>query len=217
MSDSSALAICQTLPVPGDTTPPTAPSNLVHSNVGQTTVNLTWTGSTDAGTGVRAYLVRNAANAVIHTITGTPPATSTTVPNLACGQSHTLHVVARDGANNVSGPSNTRTFTTAACGRGQPQTPTNVSTGWTIPWDIDWAPNGQFALITERDHFRVWRLSLTGQKTQVGTVPNSVTTAARAASWASRSRRPGTAPPTRRCSSCTPPTTAAPRRTASSR
>jgi glucose/arabinose dehydrogenase len=176
VSDSSALAICRTQPITDDTTPPTVPGNLVHSNVGQTNVTLTWNASTDVGTGVRAYLVRNASNAVIHTVSGNPPATTTVVPNLACGTSHTLHVVARDGANNVSGPSNTRTFTTTACGRGQPQTPANVSTGWTIPWDIDWAPNGQFALITERDHFRVWRLSITGQKTQVGTVPNSVTT-----------------------------------------
>jgi glucose/arabinose dehydrogenase len=51
-----------------------------------------------------------------------------------------------------------------------------VSTGWTIPWDICWVPGRQEALVTERDHFRVWRLTIGGAKTMVGIVPNAVTT-----------------------------------------
>jgi glucose/arabinose dehydrogenase len=174
VSTTSPLATCRTLPI-DDPNPPTAPTNLVHSAVTATTVNLTWTGSTDDH-GVTAYLVRNAANAVLHTITGNPPVTNATVPNLQCATTYVVHVVARDAAGNLSPPSNTRTFTTGPCTRGTPQTPTTVSTGWSIPWAIAWLPDGQSALITERDNFRVWRVTLAGQKTMVGTVPNSMTT-----------------------------------------
>ena len=174
VSDTSPLATCQTLP--GETTPPTAPTNLVHANVTQTTVDLTWGASTD-NIGVTAYLVRNDANnAVLFTVSGNPPATSATVTGLPCGTTLTVHVVARDAAGNISAPSNTRTFTTGACSRGQPQTPTQVSGNWTIPWDICFIPGQQAALITERDHFRVSRLTVTGTKTLVGTVPSSTTT-----------------------------------------
>jgi glucose/arabinose dehydrogenase len=174
VSNTSPLATCVTLA--GETQPPTAPTNLVHSNVTQTTVNLTWGASTD-DVGVTAYLVRNNANnAVLFTVTGNPPATSTTVTGLACNTTFTVHVVARDAALNISSPSNTRTFTTGACSRGQPQTPTTVSSNWTIPWDICFIPGQQAALITERDHFRVSRLTVGGTKTLIGTVPSSVTT-----------------------------------------
>ncbi|GAA2430953.1 hypothetical protein GCM10010191_50770 [Actinomadura vinacea] len=58
-----------------------------------------------------------------------------------------------------------------------PGTPSQVSGGWDIPWDIAWAPDGSFALVTERDTFKVFRINKNGSgKTQVGTVPNSQTT-----------------------------------------
>ncbi|MGH3646964.1 MAG: PQQ-dependent sugar dehydrogenase [Micromonosporaceae bacterium] len=174
VSDSSASVTCKTK-ASTDTTPPSAPTNLTHSNVAQTTVDMSWGASTD-NRGVTAYDIRNSSNAVLHTVTGNPPATSTRVTGLTCNTSYTLHVVARDLAGNVSAPSNSRTFTTTSCSRGTPQTPTTVSTGWTIPWAISWLPDGQSALITERDHFRVWRVTLSGQKTLIGTVPNSQTT-----------------------------------------
>ncbi|MBP2472031.1 glucose/arabinose dehydrogenase [Crossiella equi] len=60
--------------------------------------------------------------------------------------------------------------------RGNPQPPTTVSTGWSIPWAVSFLPDGQSALVTERDTFRVFRAGLNGSKTQVGTVPNSTTT-----------------------------------------
>jgi glucose/arabinose dehydrogenase len=173
VSDTSPLVTCRTNAL-NDTSPPTAPTSLVHSNVTANTVALTWTGSTD-NVGVTAYNVRNSSNTVIFTVTGTPPATSTTVTGLACNTAYTVHVVARDAAGNTSGPSNSRSFTTAACARGVPQTPTTVSTGWTIPWDICWVPGRQEAIVTERDNFAVWRLTSTGTKTRIGTVPNATT------------------------------------------
>ncbi|WP_328996422.1 PQQ-dependent sugar dehydrogenase [Kribbella sp. NBC_01245] len=57
-----------------------------------------------------------------------------------------------------------------------PQTPTNVTTGLTLPWATSFLPDGQSALITERDSFRVSRVTLTGTRTTIGTVPNSITT-----------------------------------------
>jgi glucose/arabinose dehydrogenase len=178
VSDSSALATCRTLPIV-DPNPPTAPGQPTYSTVTATSVNLTWGASTD-DRGVTAYLIRDSVrnNVVLHTVTGSPPATSTTVP-LSCNTTYTLNVVARDAAGNLSNPSpNTSPpFTTLACSRGVPQLPPiTVSSGWTIPWDICWVPGRQEALVTERDHFRVWRLTLGGTKTQVGTVPNASTT-----------------------------------------
>ncbi|QEV21304.1 PQQ-dependent sugar dehydrogenase [Streptomyces alboniger] len=60
---------------------------------------------------------------------------------------------------------------------GEPGAPTTVSTGWTIPWGTSWLPDGSAALVTERDDFRVWRLSKDGRdKRRLGTVPESLTT-----------------------------------------
>jgi glucose/arabinose dehydrogenase len=174
VSTTSPLATCQTGPS-SDTTPPSAPTNLVHSNVTQTGVTLSWTGSTD-NIGVRAYLVRDASNTVLFTVSGNPPVTNASVIGLACATSYTLHVVARDKAGNLSAPSNTRSFTTSACSRGVPQTSTQISGAWDIPWDICWNPQGTYALVTERDTFRVFKQMPDGTKTLIGTVPNSVTT-----------------------------------------
>src|SRR6266511_303294 len=147
VSNTSPLATCTTKSS-SDTQPPTAPSNLTFSNLQSSSVNMSWTGSTD-NVGVTAYDIRD-ANAVYKTVTGTPPATSTTVTNLACGSAFTLFVVARDAGGNTSGPSNSVSFTTASCSGGTPTNIVTISTGWTIPWGIYFAPDGQTALVTER-------------------------------------------------------------------
>jgi len=178
VSDSSALATCKTNAI-DDPVPPTRPGAATASNPTQSTVNLTWGASTD-NRGVTAYLIRNHANnAVLHTVTGAPPATSTTVPNLPCATTFQLHVVARDAAGNLSPASPpTASFSTSACGgRGTPQTPTTVVGGWDVPWAISFLPGNRGALVTERDTFRVYLVPLNGgSRQQVGTVPNSVTT-----------------------------------------
>lgn len=175
VSETSPLAVCKTLPI-NDPNPPTAPGNLTHSNVTQTSVNLSWSAASD-DRGVTSYQVLDASDAVIHTVSGNPPATSDTVPNLTCATAYTLRVRARDAAGNVSGPSNAVSFTTTACGRGVPQPPAAVGpSNWDIPWDMSWAPDGSWALITERDTFRVHKLGTDGTKTHVGTVPNTQTT-----------------------------------------
>ena len=159
-----------------DVTAPSAPTNLTMSTVTQTTVNLSWGASTD-NVGVRQYVVQNSANANLFTLSGNPPATSATVTGLSCGTSYTLHVVAKDKAGNTSTSSNNvGPFTTSACSRGTPQSPTTVAGSWDIPWDICWNPQGTYALVTQRDTFQVFKLTPSGTKTLVGTVPSSVTT-----------------------------------------
>lgn len=177
VSDSSPEAVCTTTGDPGDPTPPSTPGRPSVSGVGQTSATLTWAAASD-NRGVTRYDIRLHGNdAVIDSVTGTPPPTTKAVGALACGTAYTLHVVARDAAGNTSAQSPTVSFTTGACGGGNnPTTPSQVSTGWTIPWDLSWAPDGSFGLVTERDHFRVWRVDRNGGRTQVGTVPNSVTT-----------------------------------------
>ncbi|WP_405592552.1 PQQ-dependent sugar dehydrogenase [Streptomyces sp. NBC_01092] len=59
---------------------------------------------------------------------------------------------------------------------GVPSSIDTLSTGWTIPWGTEWMPDGASALLTERDTFKVFRLTKEGTRTQVGSVPNVVTT-----------------------------------------
>jgi glucose/arabinose dehydrogenase len=176
-SATSPEAVCTTTADPGDPIPPTAPGQPTASNITQTTATLSWGASTD-NRGVTRYDIRvDSNNSVIDSVTGTPPATTKTI-TVACGQHFVLHVVAKDAAGNTSAKSPLVTFDTQACGGGNnPGTPTQVSGNWDIPWDISFAPDGTFALVTERDTFRVFKLNKDGSgKTQVGTVPNSQTT-----------------------------------------
>ncbi|MEU9334093.1 PQQ-dependent sugar dehydrogenase [Streptomyces sp. NPDC048290] len=57
-----------------------------------------------------------------------------------------------------------------------PTSVTPLTTGLSVPWGLAWLPDGTHALVTERDDFRVWKVTPGGQKTQVGTVPESQTT-----------------------------------------
>jgi len=91
-----------------DTTPPTTPSNLSATATGPTTVNLSWSASTDAN-GVTGYdIIRNG------TAIGTAPGTSTSYTDASAspGTQYTYTVDARDSAGNVSQPSAPANVTT---------------------------------------------------------------------------------------------------------
>ena len=94
-----------------DTTPPSTPTGLATSAIGQTSMTLSWTASTD-NVGVTGY--RLSANG---TQVGTATTTSYAFSGLACGTSYSLGVVALDAAGNVSG-TGTLSGTTAACSSG---------------------------------------------------------------------------------------------------
>ncbi len=156
--------------------PPSAPGAPTVSGVTATSATLGWGAATD-DKGVVAYEVRSGV-AVLATVTGTPPATGTTVTGLACDAPFSLTVVAKDAAGGVSPASAEVSFTTGACPAdgGVPGSPTTLSSGWTVPWGIAWLPDGAAALVTERDGFKVFKQTKSGTRTQIGTVPNTVTT-----------------------------------------
>ncbi|MFI1027011.1 PQQ-dependent sugar dehydrogenase [Streptomyces sp. NPDC020951] len=155
-----------------DTTPPTRPGTLKVGEVTSNSAELSWGAATD-DRGVVAYDIRS-GTAVYKTVTGT----TASLTGLACDSPYALNVVARDAAGNMSEASNTVDLTTKACATdgGVPSSIATVSSGWTIPWGAHWMPDGLSALVTERDDFRVWKVTKDGTKTQVGTVPNAVTT-----------------------------------------
>ncbi|QWZ06693.1 fibronectin type III domain-containing protein [Nocardioides panacis] len=95
-----------TVPVPADTTPPTAPTGLTATATSPTTVDLSWGASTD-NRGVTGYQVVRGST-VVDTVTGR----TYTDTGLTAGTSYSYVVRAVDAAGNVSGDSNTATVTT---------------------------------------------------------------------------------------------------------
>ena len=112
---SGALSLDQeTLPCGsggGDTTPPTTPAGLATSNVGQSSVTLSWLPSTD-NVGVTGYILYRDGAQV-----GTATGTSYAFTGLGCGTTYSLAVGATDAAGNVSSPASAPA-TTAACTGG---------------------------------------------------------------------------------------------------
>ncbi|MDC8001689.1 M4 family metallopeptidase [Aequorivita todarodis] len=89
-----------------DTQPPTAPSNLVASNVAQTTLSLSWNASTD-NVGVTGYDVFQGS-----TNLGSVTGTSANITGLSPATAYSFKVRAHDAAGNNSGFSNTVNVTT---------------------------------------------------------------------------------------------------------
>ena len=93
---------------PPDTTPPSAPTDLVSTAAGAASVGLSWTASAD-NVGVLAYDVYRDAQ-----LLASATATTYTDTSAVAGATYAYHVTARDAAGNVSGPSNTVTVTVQA-------------------------------------------------------------------------------------------------------
>ncbi len=90
-----------------DNEAPTAPNNLVTSNITATTITLSWTSSTD-NIGVTGYEVYQGTTLVDATNGGLISVVSGLTPNT----SYIFTVIAKDGAGNSSPPSNETTGTT---------------------------------------------------------------------------------------------------------
>ncbi len=105
-----------------DTQAPTAPTNLAASNVTETTVDLSWTASSD-NVGVTGYDVYQGT-----TNLGTVTGTSANVTGLTESTAYSFTVYAKDAAGNVSTVSNTVNVTTATPTDTQaPSAPANLA------------------------------------------------------------------------------------------
>jgi endoglucanase len=126
---------------PGTTTvtPPGAPGTPAASNVGSTTVTLTWTGATAGSNPIGGYDVYQVGtpDSVVASTTGT---TSATITGLTPSTAYQFYVVAKDNAGNAGAKSaNVAVTTTAGTSTppGAPGTPvaSNVTaTGATLTW-----------------------------------------------------------------------------------
>ncbi|WP_432984348.1 DUF2334 domain-containing protein [Dactylosporangium sp. CA-233914] len=95
-----------------DRTPPSAPGAPVATDVTTTAATVSWGAASD-DTGVTGYqLFDNGGAAPIATITGNPPATTTTLSGLAPSTAHSITVKAVDAAGNASPASAAAEFTT---------------------------------------------------------------------------------------------------------
>jgi chitinase len=110
----------------GDTTPPSAPTNLHVTGTTSSSVSLAWTASTD-NVGVTGYDVYRGSTKVA-TATGT----SYTDGGLSASTTYTYTVKARDAAGNVSAASNQVSATTQSGGG----TGGNRVMGYYADWDV---------------------------------------------------------------------------------
>ncbi|MDQ6419087.1 S8 family serine peptidase [Paenibacillus sp. LHD-117] len=155
-----------------DTQAPTAPSNLTSTAKTATTVNLSWTGSTD-NIGITKYNVYK-NNAFYKS------ATSTTmqVDGLTANTAYNFYVKAEDAAGNVSTSSNTYSVTTSTVDMQAPSTPTNLTspskTFNTV--NLQWTASTDNVAVTEYNIYKGTVLAGTSTTTTfqaTGLTPNT--------------------------------------------
>ncbi|SDY77573.1 Chitinase [Lysobacter sp. yr284] len=123
---SAAANITVTTGTP-DTTPPSVPAGLVAASVTSSSINLSWSASTDnaGGSGVAGYDVyRNGA------LVGSPTGTSFSNTGLAASTAYTFRVRARDNAGNASAQGAQISATTSDGGGGDNTLPKHALVGY---------------------------------------------------------------------------------------
>jgi PKD repeat protein len=98
-----------------DTSPPTAPASLAASASGSTSVNLTWTASSD-NVGVTGYMIERCQGAACSTFAQIATVTARTFGDsgLAAGTSYSYRARATDAAGNLSSYSNIASAATSS-------------------------------------------------------------------------------------------------------
>jgi chitodextrinase len=142
------LALTATRPTPpkptggGDTTAPSAPTNLHATGHTDSTVALAWNAATD-NVGVTGYTVATAAGAAL----GSTAGTTFTVTGLAPATAYTFVVSARDAAGNVSAASGAVSVTTDPTPAGttlalhKPATASSTNAAFVAGNAVDGDPN----------------------------------------------------------------------------
>src|SRR6185295_5206754 len=100
-SADSAISSAST----ADTIAPSIPAGLVATAAGATTINLSWTPSTD-NIGVTGYIVKRNGTQV-----GTPTTTTFADTGLLSGLTYSYTITARDAAGNMSSASSSASAT----------------------------------------------------------------------------------------------------------
>ena len=133
-------------PAPADQTAPTAPSGLASSNLTATSVQLSWSASTDTGgSGLAGYKVYRQVGTGASLPVGTVGALSFTDQHLQPNTSYTFTIVAFDNAQNHSTASNAISLTTssAAADATAPTVPAglvaSLSARTTV--QLNWSPS----------------------------------------------------------------------------
>ncbi len=135
----------------GDNTPPTAPTNLSASNITNSTVDLSWTASTD-NVGVEGYNVYQNGTKL-----GSVASTSTNISGLEGSTTYSFYVEAYDAAGNISDESNVVEITTDPNPDNDPPTaPTNLaySNLTQISTDLSWTASSDNVGVAE---YRIYK------------------------------------------------------------
>lgn len=158
----SGFSNTATANTPADTSAPTAPTNLTAVGPNSTTINLSWSASTD-NVGVVGYQIfRDSVALPIATVS----VTNFSDTGLAISSTHTYTVKAIDAANNQSGASNSVTASTLGNDTTPPTVPTALTaTGSsTTTIDLNWTASTDNFAVTGYKVFR------DGGSTEIATV-----------------------------------------------
>src|SRR5689334_15168593 len=158
----SGFSNTATASTPPDTTAPSSPTNLTAVGSNSTTINLSWTASTDNVAVVGYNVYRDGGAVPIATVS----ATNFSDTGLAISSTHSYTVKAFDGANNTSTASNTATATTLGNDTVPPTVPTGLTaTGSsTTTIDLNWTASTDNFAVTGYKVFR------DGGATEIATV-----------------------------------------------
>lgn len=168
VSQASNNVVVRTDPAPPDNEAPTVPGKLASPGRTATTVDLTWTASTDNDKVAGYDIFTDGTQS--GTADGT--ATGTTAAGLTTGKEYKFKVRARDAAGNVSAFSNEIAVTPTQGGPAGVPNPGTVSTitdGVDVAWGVAFLPDGS-ALFSERNTFDIYRLTESGTKQLAGRI-----------------------------------------------